>query len=67
MPRGIRNPKPAPIEPEAVALPVEWKEPADLPKAEQLARLQAKANDVDLPAHERLFAMQEIARIRANG
>lgn len=69
MPRGIRNPKPeiqeVPIE--AQAERPEWTPPQMATLPATLGVLEAMANNVELPAHERLFAMQEIARIRANG
>lgn len=42
-------------------------ETAKMTDAEYLAFVTARASDVSLMAEERLFAMREIGRLRANG
>lgn len=45
----------------------EFIETAKMSEAEYLAFVTARAADVSLQAEERLFAMRELGRLRANG
>lgn len=60
MPRGIPN-KPKEVE---ALKPVDQK---DMTDREYFDIMSARAADVSLIAEERLFAMREVGRLRANG
>lgn len=63
MPRGIPNKPKEPEQPQEVK-PVDQK---DMTDREYFDLMSARAADASLIAEERLFAMREVGRLRANG